>query len=148
MRVYLDNCAYNRPFDDQSQIRIALESQAKMYIQGLIVGKKIELACSYMSRYENNANPHKEHRHSITDFFNHAVEYVGYEKAEAVETRTQEIMKYRIKYYDALHIACAVESRCDCFITTDDGILQKYKGDDIQMCNPLDFIRYMEEKYA
>jgi hypothetical protein len=23
-RVYLDNCAYNRPFDDQSQIRISL----------------------------------------------------------------------------------------------------------------------------
>lgn len=43
MRIYLDNCCYNRPFDDQSQIRIALESQAKLYIQRLIVEKKIEL---------------------------------------------------------------------------------------------------------
>jgi predicted nucleic acid-binding protein len=148
MRVYLDNCAYNRPFDDQSQIRIALESQAKMHIQSLIVGNELELAFSYMSRYENNANPHIEHRHSISDFFNHAVEYVGYEKVEDVERRAQKIMNCRIKHHDAIHIACAVEASCDCFITTDDGILQKYKMDDIQVCNPLDFIRYMEEKYA
>jgi hypothetical protein len=98
MRVYLDNCAYNRPFDDQSHIRIALESQAKMYIQSLIVSNKLELAFSYMSRYENNANPYMEHRHSIADFFNHAVEYVGYEKAEVVETRAQEIMKSHSKH--------------------------------------------------
>ena len=29
-RVYLDNCCYNRPYDDQSQVRISLESQAKL----------------------------------------------------------------------------------------------------------------------
>jgi len=28
MKVYLDNCSYNRPFDDQGQIRIYLETQA------------------------------------------------------------------------------------------------------------------------
>ena len=27
MKVYLDNCTYNRPFDDQSQIRISLETE-------------------------------------------------------------------------------------------------------------------------
>jgi hypothetical protein len=32
MRIYLDNCAYNRPFDDQSQIRISLEAQASAAI--------------------------------------------------------------------------------------------------------------------
>ena len=25
MRIYLDNCCFNRPFDDQSQIKIKLE---------------------------------------------------------------------------------------------------------------------------
>jgi len=28
MRVYLDNCCYNRPFDDQSQLRVRLEIEA------------------------------------------------------------------------------------------------------------------------
>jgi hypothetical protein len=36
MRVYLDNCCYNRPYDNQSQLRISLETQAKLYIQQLI----------------------------------------------------------------------------------------------------------------
>lgn len=27
MRVYLDNCCYNRPYDDQSQMRIHLETE-------------------------------------------------------------------------------------------------------------------------
>ena len=48
MRVYLDNCCYNRPFDDQFQPRIALETQAKMYVQSLIKKGEIELATSFM----------------------------------------------------------------------------------------------------
>jgi len=47
--VYLDNCAYNRPFDDQRQMRIFLETQAKLHIQHLITSNKLELACFYMS---------------------------------------------------------------------------------------------------
>lgn len=30
MRVYLDNCMFNRPFDDQGHIRIRLETEAKL----------------------------------------------------------------------------------------------------------------------
>ena len=33
MRVYLDNCCYSRPFDDQSQLRVRLEIEAKLEIQ-------------------------------------------------------------------------------------------------------------------
>ena len=29
MRVYLDNCCYNRPYDEQVQLRIRLETEAK-----------------------------------------------------------------------------------------------------------------------
>ncbi len=36
VRVYLDNCSYNRPYDDQSQMRIHLETQAKIHIQDMI----------------------------------------------------------------------------------------------------------------
>ena len=33
MRVYLDNCCYNRPFDEQAQLRVVLETLAKLNIQ-------------------------------------------------------------------------------------------------------------------
>ena len=32
MRIYLDNCCYNRPFDEQTQLRIRLETEAKLPI--------------------------------------------------------------------------------------------------------------------
>ncbi len=56
MRVYLDNCCYNRPYDDQSYMRIHLDTQAKLYIQEMIKEKKIELVNSYMLEYENSKN--------------------------------------------------------------------------------------------
>jgi hypothetical protein len=71
MKIYLDNCAYNRPFDDQSQIRISLEVQAKLHIQRLIIDKKLELVYSYLSVYENSENPNLEHRNSIRNFFHY-----------------------------------------------------------------------------
>jgi len=36
MRIYLDNCVFNRPFDDQSHLRVRLEPEAKLYIQSRI----------------------------------------------------------------------------------------------------------------
>lgn len=54
MRVYLDNCCYNRPYDDQSQLRISLETQAKLHIQDLIKEQQLELVTSYVLWYENS----------------------------------------------------------------------------------------------
>ena len=53
MRIYLDNCCYNRPYDDQSQIRISLEAQAKIYIQTMIEAGKFELVSSYTEWRKN-----------------------------------------------------------------------------------------------
>lgn len=53
MKIYLDNCCYNRPFDDQSQIRIHLETQAKLYIQSKIREGTYDLVWSYILDYEN-----------------------------------------------------------------------------------------------
>ncbi len=52
MRVYLDNCCFNRPYDDQSYMSISLEAQAKLHIQDLIRQNKLEMATSYMLVYE------------------------------------------------------------------------------------------------
>ncbi len=32
LKIYLDNCCYNRPYDDQSQLKVSLEAQAKLEI--------------------------------------------------------------------------------------------------------------------
>ncbi len=84
MKVYLDNCCYNRPYDDQSYLKISLESQAKLFVQHLIREKKLDLVTSYVLDYENSRNPHATRRDIIADFFNNAVEYVGPENNDEI----------------------------------------------------------------
>ena len=43
MRIYLDNCVFNRPFDDQNHLRVRLETEAKLYIQAKIKQGDLQL---------------------------------------------------------------------------------------------------------
>lgn len=53
MKLYLDNCMFNRPFDDQSNIKILLEAEAKLNIRENIRLGHYELVWSYILDYEN-----------------------------------------------------------------------------------------------
>jgi len=52
MKLYLDNCAIQRPLDDKAQIRIALESEAILGIISLVKDNEIELVLSDILEYE------------------------------------------------------------------------------------------------
>ena len=41
MLIYMDNCCYNRPYDDQAQLRISLETQAKVFIQAAVKNNRV-----------------------------------------------------------------------------------------------------------
>jgi predicted nucleic acid-binding protein len=135
--VYLDNCCYNRPFDDQSQTRINLETIAKLSIQKLIIDNTIEMVWSDVLAMENHDNPHHERKLAITDFSDYMAYYV--EVDDTVVAKSSKILATGIKKVDALHLACAVVAGCDYFITCDDRIL-KYNGRDIHVVNPIGFI--------
>jgi predicted nucleic acid-binding protein len=145
IRVYLDNCAYNRPFDDQTQIKIALETEAKRHIQMLITEKIIDLVYSYVNRFENDKNPHSSNRKSIDKFFENAASYIDHTHSDNVEKMAVAIRKFGIKTADAFHLSCAIEGACDCFISTDKPLL-KYRDNRIIICNPVQFIDYMEDQ--
>ena len=72
MKIYLDNCCFNRPFDDQKQLRIKLETEAKLNIQERILQKEIELAWSYILGFENESNPFEQRSLAIRGWKNHA----------------------------------------------------------------------------
>jgi hypothetical protein len=65
MRLYLDNCCFNRPFDDQSTLTIRLETEAELHIQAAIRTGQYSLGWSYVLDYENAANPLTERRSEI-----------------------------------------------------------------------------------
>nr|VFJ54444.1 MAG: hypothetical protein BECKFW1821A_GA0114235_104731 [Candidatus Kentron sp. FW] len=62
MKIYLDNCCFNRPYDDQSDFRVRLEAEAKLKIQEEIRNRSFRLVWSYLLDYENSKNPFKERR--------------------------------------------------------------------------------------
>jgi hypothetical protein len=41
VRVYLDNCCFNRPFDDQRQTRVRLEAEVKLWHGAKIIPRFI-----------------------------------------------------------------------------------------------------------
>jgi predicted nucleic acid-binding protein len=146
MKIYLDNCCYNRPYDDQQQMRIYLETQAKLYIQQLIIEKKLNLVCSFILRYENSENPNISNRDSIAQFFVNASEYVGNENIDDIRKMADDFMKQGIKMKDAAHLACAIKAGCDYFLTTDDKLMKRYNGKAIKIRTPLTFLEDMEEE--
>lgn len=146
MKIYMDNCCYNRPYDDQSQIRIHLETDAKLYIQDMVKNGELDLVTSFMLEYENDKNRFTHKKRAIADFINmNESYYVGIEKEKETQQIAEKIIKTGVKSADALHIACAVLAGSDYFVTTDDRLL-KFQTEDIQIVTPCEFIRRLEVK--
>ena len=142
MRLYLDNCCFNRPFDNQTQLRISLESQAKIEVQRMILDGVHTLVWSYMLEYENAQNPFDIRKDAIIKW-KEISEIIVLENENILKT-AEELLKLGIKPKDAIHISCAAESNCDYFLTTDLGILKK-NIDIIKIRNPIEFINELEE---
>lgn len=145
MRIYLDCCAYNRPYDDLSQkVMVQLEAQAKLHIQQSIRDGKYTLVTSEMLLAEVNDCPFEVRRKGIMDFIeeNSAV-HVGAGNNAKVDQMARDIMEAGVKYKDACHVASALLGDCEYLITTDKRLL-KYKSDKMELVNPIQFLDEME----
>jgi hypothetical protein len=140
MKIYLDNCCFNRPFDDQTQIRIRIETEAKLKIQEEVRSGNIQLVWSYILDYENNRNPFFERKTRITGWKKYAIDDV--EETSEVLSTADLMNNIGIHKVDSLHIACAIFSYCDYFLTTDDKILRwKDQIVQIKINDPIGFIK-------
>ena len=138
MRVYLDNCCFNRPFDDQSSLIIRLETEAKLYVQELIRQGRLELIWSFMLDYENGANPFDEVRIRIAEWRKLAV--ADCDLSDEIEEKARALMELGLRTKDAAHIASAIHMKAEFFLTTDRRILNKpIIG--IEAANPIEFVR-------
>ena len=141
LRIYLDNCCYGRPFDDQKDKKINSETLAIIKIQDKIIENKIELATSFILHYENGRKSDDEQKNYIDNFFrtNRKI-YIGVEFAEKLKILVKKIMETGIKEKDAYHVACAILAECDFFITVDERLL-KYQSEKINLVNPVEFLK-------
>ena len=139
MLIYLDNCCFNRPYDDQSHAKIFLETQAKLGIQENILSGKYLLVWFYILQYENDQNSYINHKHEIRKWKNQASHLVS-ASAEIIErAKTYQITDLHPK--DALHCSCAVSVKADYLITTDKQLIKTArKINELNVVIPLTFI--------
>ena len=140
MRVYLDNCCYNRPFDDQSQPKIALETAAKLLVQAQMRSGAIEYAWSDELDGEVKDSPFRDQRKRILPWRDAAAVRIAI--TSEIVRRGREFMQLGVKTADALHLACAEAADCDWFLTVDRGILKKIQNvGTMRVANPLTYIQ-------
>lgn len=143
MLIYLDNCCFNRPYDDQGRLSIYLETQAKLAIQDLVDDNFFHLAWSFILDYENGANPDKSVAFEIYQWRNKAQFIVT--KSKKLVSNALELTILGLGKKDSLHIASSISAGADYFITVDKGILRKkHLVKNLAIISPIDFIKLLE----
>ena len=122
LKLYLDLCVYNRPFDDQKQTRIALETNAFVYLLDQIENAEYIMLNSEILRYENSRDPDVGRRERVRSYLRLSKEYAKID--EKVINRAEYLRKLKFGDLDALHLAVAEGAKADYFLTCDDMIVK------------------------
>ena len=138
MRVNLDNCCYNRPFDDQTQLKVRLETEAKLFVQQLMRTGAVEYVWSDMLDKEALDNPFPMQRVKIMAWKSGAK--IDVEITPEIVIDATALVNIGLGNADAIHLACASAVDCDWFLTTDIGILKKVRQHGLtRVANPVEF---------
>ena len=145
MKIYLDTCCLNRPFDDQSQERIRLETEAVMIILVRITRKEWTWLGSQALDIEIDRAPDIEQQsrlNRVADFIGQSIE-IGQKEIK----RADELEKLGFVGFDAVHLACAESGSADVFLSTDDRLLKRAKRLSkkirVKVMNPLEWLQEM-----
>jgi len=122
MKVYLDACCLNRLFDDQSQPRVRLETEAIALVLEKLSQGEWDWVGSEILLYEINQNPDLENRQRVLSFA--SLMHKVIDTTEKILQRAEEFDEAGFDSYDAIHLASAEFGKADVFLTTDDQILK------------------------
>jgi len=141
-KIYLNNSLLNRPFDDQSQARIKLETEALFQILSDIDLKHVKLILSEVSEIENRRNPYYLIKLRIDELISRADKRI---KVNATTKRQAKLFENAgLNGMDALHLAAAIQGKVDLFISCDDSFLKRAKkitaSHSIKIMNPIDYV--------
>ena len=145
MKIYLDVCCLNRPFDDQTQERVHLETEAIEFILLHFEKGDWRWVGSEALIYEVNHVTNIDRRFNIFRLMSLIQE--SRSVSEKSIARAKQLVDLGFKALDALHIACAEDAKADVFLTTDDRLLKtamrNAKVIDVCVANPL---KWLEEQ--
>lgn len=145
MRIYLDNCCYNRPYDDLKQDRIRLEAEAVMSILRLAEIGEWNILGSDVLDVEINKIKNIERRQRVALLYHIIDDKIEY--TNRIRELALEIQKSaNIKLYDSLHLASAVIGKADVFLSTDDKLIKACRKLTLDICIANPVIWFMEVK--
>ncbi|HEX5102538.1 MAG TPA: PIN domain-containing protein [Pirellulaceae bacterium] len=145
MRIYLDNCCLNRPFDDCTQVRIALEAEAVSAILRLCESGAWTLIGSDALDFEAGQAPLGPRKAWLEEVLLGAGEFVP--MSADIVARATELETRGLKNIDAIHVASAEAVQADIFCTCDDRLLRiARKQADLRarVASPLEIIQELE----
>jgi len=146
MRLYLDVCSLNRPYDDQTIDRNRLEAEAIIVIVGRVSHGRYALVSSEIIDWELAACPDLEKADMARETLRLAGAHVVL--TPAAVARVQALVGLGFRKLDAMHLACAEAARCDYFVTTDDKLVKRGKAHGktlaVAVVNPLAFVTEVE----
>jgi len=122
MKIYMDVCCLNRPFDDQSQDRIYLEAEAVLTILTHCQKGEWTLTSSDMIDYELSRLTNSMKQQKIRGMYSIAGERITV--TQEVKGLSRIFQQNGVKLLDSLHLAlCEAYSR-DILLTTDDNFIR------------------------
>jgi len=145
MRIYLDCCSIQRPFDDKSHPRIAVEAEAVLVILSLCESGRVRLVSSEALQFEIGQIPDQTRRDESLAILKIAKEVV--EITPEIEALARTMITTGVKPLDALHLASAGFSRADYFCTCDDKFLRKAKkigGVGVMVVSPAELVMELD----
>ncbi|MEI6820117.1 MAG: PIN domain-containing protein [Verrucomicrobiota bacterium] len=141
MLIYLDTCCLNRPYDDQSQLRIQLEAGAVLAILQQVTAGEIQLANSSVLQFEIHRIADQNRRNGIHHFLSYSSSFQSL--TSAIGQRGIELNRLGFKRLDALHLAAAEALKVQAMLTTDDQLLRRAVQHSIHLTvsvlNPVQF---------
>ena len=142
LKLYLDNCCYNRPFDDLTNQKNYIESQAIIVILDLYKKNNLEIYKSKILDYEISQMKDITKKNKILDVYS-SIKSNYIDTTNEIIDKAEKFRKYNIKQKDALHIAFAECGNLDYFLTVDKILINatsKIKDLKIKVINPIEFI--------
>jgi hypothetical protein len=126
MKIYLDACSLQRPLDNKSQMRVALEAEAVLGVLALCEAGDLELLSSEALVYEIERTPQLSRREYGREVLAKAKSFI--QVNDSIAERARTFTTAGIKPLDALHLASAEDARADYFCTCDDRFLKKARN--------------------
>ena len=123
LKIYLDVCCLNRPFDDHTQDKIRLESEAVVTILTNMENKKWQMIGSDIINYEISRISNPDRKKKVIIISKISTQHINLN--DSVINRAKAIEKHNIKSMDALHLASAEQEKVDIFLTTDQDLITK-----------------------